>query len=325
MTSLKFISRCSYSICLFLGISGYLVSCRPNQQDPNTRIMARVNGSPITASDFQINFTQVLAEQDSIAPSNPKLMEQFKARALNEAVLLTLVHQEGARRFIRVAVEEVESRLNSWKDGYPPGGFEEMLQRQKTTENYLKKRIESQLWVEKVSAEMSGSEVLVSDEEMKRYYQLHSKDFFRPERVHVLQIVVPTIEEATKLRQEIISGSTTFESAARQYSLSPDAAKGGDIGFFSKSEKIEAFDEAFSVAVGAVSKPVNSRYGVHLFKVLERQVRKPLSFQEAKPDLAKLLRKGKEARVYKEWATKQLKDAEIYRNDALFATIGNPT
>ncbi|MBI1861586.1 MAG: peptidyl-prolyl cis-trans isomerase [Deltaproteobacteria bacterium] len=314
----------AYPLNRFLATLCLLSACQVTKHDPKLRILARVNGTPITLSEFQLNFAQVLSDQDSIAPSNPKSLDQFKARALNESVMMALVRQEANRRFIKVAKEEVDSRVNNWKDGYPPGGFEEMLRRQRTTEEYLKKRIENQLWVEKVSAEMSGSEILVSDEEMKRYYQQHPNEFFRQERLHALQIVVPTVEEATKLRQEIISGVTTFESAARQYSLSPDASKGGDVGFFSRKEKIEAFDEAFSVPVGAISRPVQSRFGVHLFKVLERQPKRALTFQEAKPELGKLLRRSKEAKVYKEWATKQLKDAEIYRNEALFASIATP-
>lgn len=307
---------------LLWALAALIAGCQVSQTDSKARMIARVNGSPISLSEFNANLDQILANQDSIAPSNPKTMESFKSRAINEAILSALVRQEGERRFIKVPREEVLARLNNWKDGYPPGGFEEMLVRQKTTEAYIRKRLENQLLIEKISTELSGAEVLVSDEEMKRYYQQNTKDFFRPERIHALQIVVPTVEEATKLRQEVLSGVITFESAARQFSLSPDAAKGGDVGFFAKDEKIDAFNEAFSVPVGAISKPVTSRYGVHIFKVLERQPRRALSFQEAKPDLGRLLRRGKEARVYKEWATKQLKDSEIYLNDRLYARAG---
>jgi parvulin-like peptidyl-prolyl isomerase len=131
------------------------------------------------------------------------------------------------------------------------------------------------------------------------------------------------LEEAVKLRQEIVSGHYTFESAARQFSLSPDATKGGDLGFFAKKEKIPVFDEAFSLSVGTISKPIQSRYGVHLLKVAEHFPQKKLSFQEAKPEIVKVIRRAKEARVYREWATKQLKDSEVYKNEVLFSSIGN--
>lgn len=306
----------------FLLFLNLIASCQLRNSDPKIRIIARVNGVPISLNEFQINLNQILAGQDSIAPLNPKTLDQFKSRALNEAILMALIRQEGDRRFIKVPKEEIDSRLNNWKDSYPPGGFNDMLKRQQLTEDQVKKRIENQLWIERVSSEFSGNEILVSDEEMKRYYQQNSSQFVRPERLHALQIVVPTLEEANKLRQEIVSGVVTFESAARQYSLSPDASKGGDIGFFAKKEKIEAFDEAFSVPVGGISRPISSRYGVHLFKVLERQPRKQLALQDAKAELGKTLRRGKEAKIYREWALKQLKDSEIYCNETLFAAVG---
>src|SRR5688572_29393496 len=108
---------------------------------------------------------------------------------------------------------------------------------------------------------------MVSDVEMKNYQKTQENEFLRPIRIHVFQIVVPSKEEADRIRQEIIAGKTTFESAARQHSLSPDAAKGGDLGFFSRNEKIAAFNEAFKLPIGEISRPIQSRYGIHLLKV----------------------------------------------------------
>jgi parvulin-like peptidyl-prolyl isomerase len=300
---------------------GLILSCTRSPSDPKEQIIARVNGQPVYARDFLINFHQLRAEQDDISQKNPKLMDQLKTRALNETILLNVVRQEAIKRQLRVPKEEIESRLASWKDGYPPGGFEEMLRRQNTTEDYLKRKIEDQLLLEKLIDAVFGNETLVSDDEMKKYFSEHEKSFVRPERMHAFQIVVPTMEEAEKIRQEIMAGKITFESAARNHSLSPDASKGGDLGFYAKGEKIAAFDEAFKLPIGTISKPIQSRYGVHLLKVVEKESSKKLSFNDARPDILKSLKRQKESRVYKEWITKLLKDGEIYRNEALFQNI----
>jgi len=272
-------------------------------------------------AEFLVNFNQLKAQQDEISQKNPKLVSQLKTRALNEVLIVTMLRQEASKKQIRIAKEEVEGRLSNWKDGYPPGGFEEMLRKQNTTEDFLKKRISDQLLVEKITEALFGTETMVNDEEMQSYFKQHQDEFSRPVRIHALQIVVPTLEEAEKVRQEILSGQITFESAARKYSLSPDAAKGGDLGFFSKNEKISAFNKAFSLTVGDISAPIQSPYGIHLLKVVEKQQPKKLAFQEARDDIVKALKKNKEVTVYKEWVTKLLKDGEIYRNEALFSTI----
>lgn len=299
----------------------FQTACVRNASDQKEQVVARINGEPVSLKEFMVNFQQLKGEQDEISQKNPKLMDQLKTRALNEVIIMTLLRQEAAKKKLRIAKEEVDGRLANWKDGYPPGGFEEMLRKQNTTEDFLKKRIEDQLLVEKITSELFGSETRVSDEEMQNYFKSHEKEFLRPERVHVFQIVVPTKEEAEKIRQQVLSGKLTFESAARQYSLSPDAAKGGDLGFFSKNEKIAAFNEAFQLAVGNISGPIQSRYGIHLLKVVEKQPAKKLNYNEAKNDIVKALKKTKEVKIYKEWVTKLLKDGEIYRNEALFINL----
>lgn len=305
----------------FLGAS-FLVGCSPSGlRSSEDQILAKVNGDPVSASEFLVNFTQLKAGQDEISQTNPKLMGPLKARALNEVIILALLKREAAKKQLRIAKEEVEGRLSNWKDGYPPGGFEEMLRKQNTTEEFLRKRISDQLLVEKLTETLFGMETMVSDEEMQTYYKQHQQEFFRPIRIHALQIVVPTQEEAAKVRQEILAGQITFESAARKYSLSPDAAKGGDLGFFSKNEKISAFNKAFSLTVGELSAPIESPYGIHLLKVVDKQPPKKLAFQEAKDEVVRAIKKQKEVAIYKEWVTKMLKDSEIYRNEALFASI----
>ena len=296
-----------------------LTACTRQSDDPHDQVLAKVNGTPVSLSEFSVAYSQLKAEQDEIAQRNPKIVQEMKTRALNEAIILSLLRQECQKKGVRVAKEEVEGRLANWRDGYPPGGFEEMLQKQNTNEDFIKRRIEDQLMVEKVTASLFGSETQVSDEEMKNYFRQHEKEFVRQERVHAFQIVVPTREEAEKIKTQIASSEITFESAARKYSLSPDSAKGGDLGFFSRNEKLTAFNEAFRLTIGTLSNPIQSRYGIHILKAVEKQPKKALTFNEAKDDIVKAVKRLKEVKVYKEWVTKLLKDSEIYRNEALFA------
>ncbi|MFM8315407.1 MAG: peptidyl-prolyl cis-trans isomerase [Deltaproteobacteria bacterium] len=299
----------------------FLVACTSKLEDNKTTLLAKVNGDPIFLGDFLVGYQQLKSEQDDISQKNPKIIESLKSRALNEAIILTVVRQEAAKHQIRVSREQVESKLADWKDGYPPGGFEEMLKKQNTTEALLKQRIEDQLLIEKITGSLFTNETLVPDEEVKTYFKQHEKEFIEPEKVHVFQIVVPTKEEAEKIRQEITTGKISFESAARARSMSPDSSKGGDLGFFAKNEKIEAFNAAFSLSVNTISKPISSRFGVHLLKVVEKKPSKRLLFNEAKAEIVKKLKKEKEGTVYKEWLSKLLKDGEIYKNESVYNSI----
>ena len=300
-------------------ITLFLVGCVRQPSQNSELVIAKVNGDPVPLKEFLVNFQQLKGEQDEISQKNPKLLEQLKTRALNEVIIMSVLRQQATKRKLHIAKEEVEGRLANWREGYPAGGFQEMLRKQNTTEDFLKKRIEDQLLIEKITSELFESETRVSDDEMKTYYQLHQDEFTRPERLHVLQILIPTKPEAEKIRQEVLASKVTFESATRQYSQSPDATKGGDLGFFARNEKIAAFNEAFNLPIGTISKPIQSPYGFHLLKTVEREPSKKLNYNESKNDIVKALKRMKEVRVYKEWITKLLKDGEIYRNEALFS------
>lgn len=60
-----------------------------------------------------------------------------------------------------------------------------------------------------------------------------------------------------------------FETLAREYSQDPgSAAKGGDLGWFGRKSVVPEFSEAvFSTRPGALSRPVQTKFGLHIIKV----------------------------------------------------------
>ena len=79
-------------------------------------------------------------------------------------------------------------------------------------------------------------------------------------------------EFAAQLQARAVAGES-FEALAGQYSEDTGSAvQGGDIGFFSLGAMVPAFEEAaFSLAVGEISDPVLSSFGLHVIKVTDRK------------------------------------------------------
>ena len=95
------------------------------------------------------------------------------------------------------------------------------------------------------------------------------------------QAQVDSIAElAARLQARAVAGES-FEALAAQYSDdSGSAVQGGDLGFFTTGVMVPAFEEAaFSLAVGEVSDPVSSSFGLHVIKVTDR---KSPTFQAAR-------------------------------------------
>lgn len=66
------------------------------------------------------------------------------------------------------------------------------------------------------------------------------------------------------IRQQLEQGAN-FDEIAQNVSECRSAAKGGDLGYFSRGQMQQSFEDAtFALAVGELSQPVVSDSGVHL-------------------------------------------------------------
>jgi len=76
-------------------------------------------------------------------------------------------------------------------------------------------------------------------------------------------------EKADAIYKEVTAPGADFAKLAEEKSTGPSAAKGGDIGIFTADRMAEEFSEAaFKMNVGDVSKPVKTKFGYHIIKVV---------------------------------------------------------
>ncbi|MBV8604286.1 MAG: peptidylprolyl isomerase [Pelomonas sp.] len=79
-------------------------------------------------------------------------------------------------------------------------------------------------------------------------------------------------QRLAEFKQQIQSGSATFEELARKYSVDGSAQQGGDLGWTRQGQFVPEFEQAMNaLPINGISDPVPSRYGVHLIQVLERR------------------------------------------------------
>jgi peptidyl-prolyl cis-trans isomerase SurA len=106
--------------------------------------------------------------------------------------------------------------------------------------------------------------------------------------------------------KQIESGARSFEDIARQYSEDGSAAAGGDLGWASPGGMVPEFEEAMNaLAVGGLSAPLVSRFGVHLIQVLERR-EIALEPKQLREQARSVLREQRFEQAYLDW-TKELR------------------
>ncbi len=91
-------------------------------------------------------------------------------------------------------------------------------------------------------------------------------------QVRAEHILVQTQEEAKNIKADIENGKISFEDAAKEYSKCPSKANGGDLGYFGRGMMVKEFENAsFDGEKGKVSDPVQTQFGWHLIKVIDKK------------------------------------------------------
>jgi len=108
--------------------------------------------------------------------------------------------------------------------------------------------------------------------------------------------------EATRIMKEAKTGD--FAELAEKYSSDKgSAAKGGDVGFFSKGQMVKPFEEAaFAASKGQIVGPVESQFGWHIIKVVDKQSDEfKYTSIKIKPEISRMTTKalGRDAKEFK--------------------------
>ena len=121
-----------------------------------------------------------------------------------------------------------------------------------------------------------------TDEEIKAYYEKNKDTYQEPEKRKIDYVLIPlvpskadseaTLHQAQDIYEEAVEGSD-FAELARLYSQDPGSAeKGGDLGYFSKERMVTPFSDAvFAANKGDILGPIETQFGLHVIKVIDKK------------------------------------------------------
>jgi parvulin-like peptidyl-prolyl isomerase len=110
-----------------------------------------------------------------------------------------------------------------------------------------------------------SDKAVVTDAEIKDFYDKLSY------KVRASHILVKDVDTAQALLERIQAGEN-FEKLAYDYSMDPSAKRNrGDLGYFLWGALVDEFQQvAFAMEPGEVSQPVETAYGFHIIKLVDR-------------------------------------------------------
>ncbi|MDD2980037.1 MAG: peptidylprolyl isomerase [Hespellia sp.] len=148
----------------------------------------------------------------------------------------------------------------------------------------------------------------VSDEEAKAYFEANKDNFNKPETVSAKHILMESEEEIKDVHTKIEAGEISFEDAAKEYSTCPSKEQGGNLGEFQRGQMVPEFETAaFASEIGKITEPIKTQFGYHLIKVEGKNEASAQSYEEVASAIKGQLVQQKQNQVYEE-KVKELKE-----------------
>lgn len=165
----------------------------------------------------------------------------------------------------------------------------------------------------------------------ERYENALSR-YLVPERVRAAHILLAASDEDARAERRAEAEALLararegedFASLARDHSEDEgSAATGGDLGAFSRGRMVPPFEEAaFGLeAPGEISEVVETRFGLHLIKLLEREPEHHRPFEEVKDEIIATLREEYLRTETTAWIREVTDPADSHFDQAVFDEI----
>jgi len=172
-----------------------------------------------------------------------------------------------------------------------------------------------------------------TESDCRQWFETNREKLRTPDQHEVSHILLPAPPDDEELRhqakkqakalvQQLRSDKASFLTLAREYSRCPSAEEGGHLGIISRGQTTPEFERALSrLPVGEVAEhPLESRYGFHVVLIHKREEGRPLSFEEARPQIESYLSESVYRRAVSQYIQILAGEADIQGIDLDAAT-----
>ncbi|MDQ3785380.1 MAG: peptidylprolyl isomerase, partial [Actinomycetota bacterium] len=287
--------------------------------NPLEQSAATVNGEKIPADDIQEDLAafketaeyKQLAQQQGADAISRQFEQVTLARLVRRAVLVPVAEQMG----IGVSDEEIDRQLEQVKAQLPSEeAFDKALEERGFTLDEVKTLFHDQLLEQKLQQKVTADSG-PTRERLREEYEADPTAF---DETHYQHILVPKESTAEDLSAQLQGApeskvDSLFPRLAKKFSEDPSAAENsGDLGFLPAGQSVPEFEQAGAkLAVGEVSKPVQTEFGFHVIRVMGRR---SLSFEEAKPQLEQELGASEAEAAWMSFVKRAYEDADVEIN-----------
>ncbi|MBI4342103.1 MAG: peptidylprolyl isomerase [Candidatus Omnitrophica bacterium] len=276
------------------------------------RIVAVVNDAVITEADVMSQMHAMLEDPEVRLPDDADPAEVHRV-ILRRLIEQQIILQEAKRGGVVVASDEVAARMDHFRQRFgSEEAFQQALADSGLSEEQLKQSVRDQLLVQRVIDANVRSTISVSPQEVARELDAHPELAKPGDRVRASHLLVRVDErrgeaEARALIEDLrrqLAGGADFAELATRHSEDSHREAGGDMGWVAQGELLPELDAVlFSLPVGQLSDPIQTRLGFHLVNMEERRSAASLSVTDANHAIQQQLYQRKYQAALIRWLT----------------------
>ena len=290
-------------------------------------MIAKVNGISITEADVEKEFNNIVAQyQNNIPPEQlESMLPNIKKQALETQINKIILIAEADAKKIQPTPEQVKTELDTVIGRFPSeAAFDEQLAKVGIPKAMVENGIEQQIKIDiLVGKTIADADITVTEEELTTFYQENPDSFRSPEQVQAAHILFKfeendpqSLKDQKRLEMAGLLGrlekGSDFGEMAKVHSDCPSKEQGGDLGMFERGKMVKPFeDAAFSLNTGDLSDIVESQFGYHLIKLLDKKEPETIQFEAVKEQLTDHLRQRKEQDEFIAYVDKLREASEI--------------
>ena|SRR5579862_1778767 len=271
-------------------------------------IVARVNNDIITREDLEHARTALQGEvQDACTKCTPEQVREEVASKekdlLRDLIDQSLLTQRAKDAGITVDADVIK-RLDSIRQQYKLPDLD-ALEREVTKSGQdfedFKTQIRDQLLTQELIRKEVGSKIIISHEDVVKYYNDHKSEFARPETVVLREIFVSTEgkpeadlaalkKKADNLRDRVLNNGDDFGELAKRYSDSPTAQQSGELGAFQRTQlDAKIAEKVFALNRNQMTDVMETKTGYEILQVRERFEAGEQPLEKVEPEISNKL------------------------------------
>ena len=259
---------------------------KANSAELVDRIVAVVNDDIVTLYELNLALQPYLKQIMTFGYSNEKedeLLYTVREKMLNQLIEEMLTDQEIKNYDITVGKKELDDTIERIKKAnlYTDEDLRKVLAADGLTMEKYYESVKKQILRSKLVEYEVKSKVVVTQEDIRSYYEEHVDKYGGKEQYHLFNILVKgssfgdektggDVFNKIKMIHDKLNEGASFEEMSRMYSESPFAQEGGDIGFFKIKELSDQIQEALKkIKVGEFTEILDTDQGYQIFFVKE--------------------------------------------------------